>query len=675
MTPPILFAVAMLATLAAGVLLTLVFSGSHRRATPFAVIMVLASFGLAIALAVKVSEVGGITRASFASMPAFKSTLTLHVDALTLVMLLTMMFVASWLVVFASRYNPSLRTRSVGRFYAAFLLMLLSASVVLMAGDLLVFFAAWELMSLPAFLLIVHEDRRTKNLRAGMSYLILNGVGGMAMLTGVLLIYPHTNSFSFEDTRQALSVLMHTSPWLANGIIALLLLPFGTKAGLFPTGDWAPEAYSAASCPASGLLSGVISKLGPYGAIRLFFWVVPLGSIPPPWLEVWGMALATWGAASIILGSSAAVVSDDGKRLLAYSSVSQSGYIFLGIGVAVAALSVSPVISAVALVAVGVHVVVDAMHKSALFMVSGSITFRTGTDDINKLGGLESRMPVTTVTALAGAASLAGLPLSGAFVSKWLLIQSALWLGRTHALFLVYVVVALVGSVLAVAYGLKYVGAIFLGPQSTLVAEVTGGEVPRRMRVPQKALVICSFVIGILPAFFIDSIMQALPPSLAGAGAQAFGELSFARLLPLAGATPTAAFSPLWVLGMLLVGVGGAWLWSRMGDAAVRETEPWACGEFFIPDDVRPRGGGYFWALSRYLSRVYTQIGLPTFAGPEQRWQTLESDRWAFDRVSAYCWMIAHRMARLQSGLTQRYVLWQVLGAGLITLIVLYSSR
>lgn len=674
MTPAITYAVTMLGVLGAGVVFTLALSTRHRDAARVAGVVNLVALALGVGLAIEVVR-GGTAQASLALLSAFKSSLALRVDGFSLLLLITLLFVALWAVLFSTRYLPSIRTRSVGRYYPAFLLMVLSAAAVLLAGDLLLLFVAWEFMSLPAFLLIVHQDRRTESVRAGINYLVLNGLGGLAMLTAVLLIYPHTHSFAFGDVQIALRGLMVTQPWLVSLIIGLLMLPFGTKAGLFPTGDWAPAAYAAATCPASALLSGVVSKLGPYAALRVLLWMLPLDVMPGQWLEYWGMALAAWGAASILLGSSAAVVSDDNKRLLGFSSVSQSGYLFLGIGMTLAALDRAPTVANLALIGCCVHMVVDALHKGALFLVTGSVGFRTQTGDLNKLGGLESLMPRTTLVAVAGAASLAGLPLTGAFVSKWLIIQSALWLGNSHALFLACVVVALLGSVLAVAYGLKFVGTIFLGPRSKLVSLVRGGEAPGWMGITQAVLAAGSFAIGLAPALLIRPIVASLPAGPGRFAPQALAEVSLARVVPMLGATQAGALSPLWLLGLLVVGVAVAWAWSRSGAAPVRSTEPWACGELLLPDEVRPRGTGYFWALSRYLARVYTQIGLPTFAAPQQRWQTLESDRWAFDRMSGMLWGVARRLARLQSGLTQHYVLWQLLGAIIVALLVLYASR
>lgn len=674
MTPAMVYALTMMGVLAAGVLLTLVLARRHRDAARVAGVVNLMALALGLGLAVEVTR-GGTAEASLALLTAFKSSVTLRADGFALLLLLTLLFVALWAVLFSTRYMPSVRTRAVGRYYPAFLLMVLSAAAVLLAGDLLLLFIAWEFISLPAFLLIVHQDRRTESVRAGINYLVLNGVGGLALLTALLIIYPHTESYSFGDVQAALRALVVTRPWLVNLIIGLLMLPFGTKAGLFPTGDWAPAAYSAATCPAAALLSGVVSKLGPYAALRTLLWVLPVDVMPVGWLEYWGMALGVWGAASILLGSSAAVVADDSKRLLAFSSVSQSGYMFMAIGVALAALNRAPTVANLALIGCCVHMVADALAKGALFLVTGSVGFRTATNDLNKLGGLESQMPRTTLVAVAGAASLAGLPLTGAFVSKWLIIQSALWLGPAHAVFLACVVVALLGSVLAVAYGLKFVGTIFLGPQSKLVALVQGGEAPGWMGVTPAVLAAGSYVIGLLPALLIRPIVTSLPAAPGRFAAQALSEVSVLRIVPMSGATPAGALSPLWLLGLLAVGVAAAWGWSRSGGAPVRASETWACGELVAADEMRPRGAGYFWALSRYLARVYTQIGLPTFASGQQRWQTLESDRWGFERLSGGLWAVARGLARLQSGLVQHYVLWQLLGAIIIALVVLLASR
>ncbi|MBC7288903.1 MAG: hypothetical protein H5T86_12875, partial [Armatimonadetes bacterium] len=427
------YLMALLLCLLSGAAVTALFSRTPRLAGWLSVAFVLVALLLAKGIGAHMYMGGGPVAGQLFEIPLLGSALVFHVDDLSLLLLVAILFVGLWAAVFSVEYVPHIKDGQPAVFYPLFLLFLLGMCLVVTVWDLLFFVLAWEFMSLPAYLLVAYEYRRPENLRAALKYFILTHIGNLGMFIGALIIFSRTSSFSFPDAQSMLAQLSQSHPWLTNLILALFVLAFATKAGLFPTGDWLPDAHPAAPSSVSAMLSGVMIKMGPYGVLRLFFWVLAARAVPENWLVAWGLVLATWGAVSILLGSSAALACNDSKRLLAYSSISQSGYIFLGIGVALAALRSAPLVGAVALVGSLFHIVADALHKSTLFLTAGSVLYKTGERDLNKLGGLERYMPGTALAALASGMSLAGLPLTAAFVSKWMLVQSTLAAGERHA--------------------------------------------------------------------------------------------------------------------------------------------------------------------------------------------------------------------------------------------------
>lgn len=675
MTVGAVYLLGVLLTLTAGALVCVFFSRWPRVAGWMAVVVVAVALSFAIAMAFAVATAGVPAQASLMRLPFIASSLTLYADNLSALFVVAVLFVGLWAIVFSVEYMPKTEGERAGSFYPIPLLLLLGMCGVVTVSDLLFFLVAWEFMSLPAYLLVIFNHERPENLRAGLKYFILTHIGNFGMFIAVLLLYSHVHSFAFGDMRIALSDLAEQKPWLVHLVLGLFALAFATKAGLFPTGDWLPDAHPAAPSSGSALLSGVMIKMGAYGILRIFFWLLPVEGVPAAWLVGWGLVLATWGAVSIFLGSSAAIACNDSKRLLAYSSVSQSGYIFLGMGIALTVIRTLPAVAGLALVAALVHVLVDAVQKAALFLTAGSVLYRTGTRALDELGGLEDQMPATALTAVAGAISLAGLPLTGAFVSKWLLVQSALWSGHSQPVLLAYAIVALLGSVLAVGYGLKYVGAAFLGPRSKLVGQVEEGEVPASMGFAQMMLAACSFIIGLVPAMAIGPVLAALPDTLDTVAPQLFAEVSIGQLSPGAMVTGNSAYAPLWIAGLAVIAVLGAWVWSRSGRAPVRDVPGWACGEELAPDELRPRASGYYWAVVEFLGRVYPQVGLPRIELPDEPVPALDIDRWGFGRVAAWFRAAARAIGRWHSGLTQHYVVWQIVGLIVVVLIVLAVTR
>ncbi|MEA3399698.1 MAG: proton-conducting transporter membrane subunit [Armatimonadota bacterium] len=565
--------------------------------------------------------------------------------------------------------------RDLAGYYAPLMLLLTGMAAVVCISDLLFFFAAWEFMSLPAYILIIYHRRRPQALRAGLKYFVMTHLGNFGIQIGILMLYRHGGSFSFEAARLGLSQLLASRPFTANAIMALVALGFMTKAGIFPMGDWLPDAHPEAPSPISALLSGVMIKLGAYGIIRFFLGLfIPAGPGAGT-LVVWGLVLAGWGALSILLGGIAAAVNSDAKRLLAYSSISQAGCVLLSIGVAVALVTSAPAAAALAFVGAVVFVVADGLHKSLLFLSAGSVRHRTGTTDLNELGALAERMPLTAATAAVGVLSVAGIPPMAGFLGKWLILQAALLQAGAQPLLAAYAVAAVVGSVLSLAYGLKYVGATFVGaaPEGRELTEVT--EVPRGMRVPQLLLAAGCVLVGVWPALLIEPGLSAWGEVAAVGVGRPFPQLGITGVASqITGPGPSAAFAPLLVLVLIAVACLIAWGLSRAGRARIRQVAGWQAGLDLPAHQLRVPARGYYWPVRRYLQRVYPQIGLPRI--PELTLPAiLDVDRWAFDRLAGLARWIARQVGRPHTGRSQAYVAWQVLGAAAVMVLLAVLSR
>ncbi len=616
---------------------------------------------------------------SLARVAIIGASLSFHLDTLSIIFLWLILLIGLICTIYSVRYAEGAARKSdradVTGYYAPLMLFLAGMAAVVCISDLLFFVAAWEFMSLPAYMLIVHDKRRAEALRAGLKYFIMTHVGNFGIIVAILLLYRYEASFSFDAARASLSALVVTRPFLANFIMALLALGFMTKAGIFPMGDWLPDAHPEAPSPVSALLSGVMIKLGAYGLIRFFLGLfVPAGATGGS-LLAWGLALAGWGTLSIFLGGVAAVLSNDSKRLLAYSSISQAGYILLSLGVAIAFVPTNPLVSALAFVAAMVFILADGLHKALLFLSAGSVLHATGSRNLNELGGLGERMPLTAGTATIGALSVAGIPLTVGFIGKWLILQTALLQAAEQPVLAVYVVVAVIGSVLSLAYGLKYVGAAFLGPPAEPQAIAEIGEVAVGMRIPQMLLAAGCVLFGIWPAALIAPALTVWRDSLASGPAMPFTTLNLAGVASrVTEVGASAAFAPPLVLGVMAIAMLVAWGLSRAGGAPIRQVAGWQSGLDLPAQQVRLSAGGYYWPFTRYLARTYPQIGLPRL--PELTVPAvLELDRWAFDRIARFGGWIADRLGKGHTGRSQLYVLWQAIGAAIVILLLAVLSR
>ncbi|MCD6378972.1 hypothetical protein J7M07_00825, partial [bacterium] len=335
--------------------------------------------------------------------------LVLKMNTLSWFFAITITIVGALSVIFSLSY---IRGKERTDFYYLMLMLVIAGMMgVVLSGDLLSFYIFWEIMSWSTFLLICYN--RGKAIAAGMKYIVMSLTGSLAMLVGIITIYNSCGSLLLSDVSLLLSSV--SSSYVVF-ILTLFSIAFGVKNALLPFHPWLPPAHSEAPSPFSAVLSGILIKMGTYGFI-LFIYVIigfktylNLGNGVLSFRYI----LSILGALTIIGPTFIAMFQNDAKRLLAWSSIGQAGYIILGIAFGTS-LSVASGIF---------HFANHAVFKSLLFIVVGTVEYRThGVRDLDSLGGLAKKMPITFIGALIGVFGLIGVPLTNGFVSKWLLYK------------------------------------------------------------------------------------------------------------------------------------------------------------------------------------------------------------------------------------------------------------
>ena len=581
---------------------------------------------LAIGAAASVLAAGPGTAVTVWALPQYASALRIHLDGLSAVFVLLIAAISTLATLYSIPYMSHYPDYSLRRYYPHLLLFIAGMYGIVVVTDLMVgFFLLWQLMTIPSYFLVRFEYKDPVNVRAANRYLIamqaacgfiLLGAGLLAQ--GPVVVEAETlMRYDFDAISHSMPALLQTSGGLAAAGLTCFLIGFGIKAGLWPFGQWwLPAAHPAAPSPVSALLSGVMIKTGVYGLMRSFLWLVPAEALDTYPTDVWGLVIAALATATLFIGTSQALGQDHSKRLLAFSSIGQVGYILLPLGACLALMKPGRTDDAVLLLAtIGFsaslfHTLNHGLFKSLLFLNAGSLLYATGTQDLNQMGGLIRYLPATAVTALVGAFSIAGVPLFNGFASKWSIFITTI-LGSRHAPYLaVCAVLAMLTSVLTLALFLKFVGTSFLSRVSRRVAERAAAghlaEADRNMLVPQIVLAALCTLLGLAPHLGYQLIHRALLTSPQGLGVM-LGKLSplpSTGLGGVEGPAGLAVLSPVIVAvvfgALLLLAVG----LSRLGGAIRRPAEPWLCGYVAESDQMRYGARNLYREVVRYLPWV-----------------------------------------------------------------------
>ena len=506
-------------------------------------------------------------------------------------------------VIYGAGYSAAYEDGSASlRLLGAMLnLFLLTMSLVTLADNAITFLLMWEGMSLSSYFLVITEANEEDTLRAGLWYAAMTHAGLVLLLAAFILLM-NGGAGAFADLRANSTALSDTT----RGLIFLLaFLGFGSKAGIVPLHVWLPRAHPAAPSHVSALMSGVMIKLGVYGLLRLALDLLGGG---PDW---WGALLIAVGMVSALLGILYALMENDIKRLLAYSSVENIGIVFIGVGAGLLFRAHNlPAAAALAFVAALYHSLNHTAFKGLLFMGAGSVLHATHTRDMNLMGGLIKRMPWTALFFLIGAVAIAGLPPLNGFVGEWLLFQSLLpGVSIPQPIIAALMTVAI--GILALTSGLvaagfvKAFGISFLAiPRSDAAAHAH--EVTRSMQIGMGLLVFACILLGLTPAL----VAPLLGRVVAGLGGLPASAPAFAANLSLQMPENFAVISPTWVaLGLVVVlGLVPLVMLSMRVNRRLRLSDTWGCGRL----GQTPRMEYTATSFAEPLRRVFTELYRPT---------------------------------------------------------------
>ena len=377
--------------------------------------------------------------------------INLVLDGLSSLLLLAINIVAAAAMLFSIRYMEQYTAKT--KYLSLFLLMVAGMNGVVLSGDIFNLFVFLEIASLASYALVgfgcEHEE-----LEASFKYMVLGSIASAFILFAIALIYGNTGTLNMAYISKS---IQDSNSDLNAGLafaLAMLMAGFGLKAALVPFHAWLPDAHPSAPAPISAMLSGVLIKaLGVYSLARIIFNVFGV-SITVGWV------LITLGVLSMVIGVFLAVGQWDFKRLLAYHSISQMGYVILGLGIGALILSNNGKVEWAALAILGgmFHLVNHAVFKSLLFLTSGSVEMSTGTRQLKEMGGLGEKLPFTRATCTVASASIAGVPPFNGFWSKMILVIASVQAG-----FYVLAAVTVVVSLVTLISFLKIQRYVFLG--------------------------------------------------------------------------------------------------------------------------------------------------------------------------------------------------------------------
>ena len=655
-----------LAILVVGSLVSLAASKRPRYCGWVSLAFVAAS-AVSLTLAVIGAFTGGSHERTFISLPQLGAGLTFRVDPLSAIFLAIVALVAPAATLYSVRYMEHYGADKVAKFYPILLLCIATMIGVLVSSDLLFFLVFWEAMTLTSYFLVIYERESAASQRAGLKYFIITHGATLAMVAGTLTLFRASGSLSFDAARHTLSGLLTTQPFEAHLITFLFFLGFATKAGILPMGDWLPDAHPVAPSGMSAMLSGVLVKLGVYGLMRLFCSFLA----PSPSLGIWGIVVALAGAASLFVGNLTALRQNDVKRLMAFSTIGQIGYICLGLGAGIYCLATSPLLASICLSGAILHAVNHACFKSCLFLGAGSVLYRTGTRDMDRLGGLAQFMPYTTGSTAIASLSIAGIPPLNGFTSKWLIIAGCILTGLRFPLFLVLGLVALFISIVSLAAYLKVLGSVFLGKADE---KFTTKEVPVSMVVPQVVLAALCVVLGIFPQLALGFVRQAVE-ALSGVPATAVATGAVWSGISLIDGSVVAFWWPLAILAGLAILTTLSYGIQHAVRAKVRSVPVWYCGEEHAATVVRYPANSLFVPFKQAFQGVYPIAKLPVPRFPASIRRLLDFDRWLYMPAAHGVEKAAGGISRTHVGTPQVYLLWIVVGAIFVVAITLLVAR
>ncbi len=421
-------------------------------------------------------------------------TIAFKVDSISILFSALMSIV--WLLVGIYAFKYMTHEEHETDFFGWYLIVLGVLIGLDYSANLISFYIFYELMTLTSLPLVLHERTR-EAVMAGLKYLFYSIAGAFIALFGIFFLTVICSDLTFTAGGIITSSMIEGRKGLFLAVAFLMIIGFGTKAGMFPLHGWLPTAHPVAPAPASAVLSGVITKAGVLALIRVVYYIIGPDLLRGTWVQIAWMSLTLF---TVFMGSMLAYREKVFKKRLAYSTVSQVSYILFGLSL----------MDPTAFVGALSHVVFHSVIKNALFMCAGTIIFTTGWTNVDQMGGLGKVMPKLLICYTGVSLALIGIPPFCGFVSKWYLASGALSSG-TGAFTWLGPAILLISALLTAGYLLPImIKGFFPGTDFdwTEIKErkLEGMEAPLQMLIPIAVLALASLILGLLPGPFINAL-------------------------------------------------------------------------------------------------------------------------------------------------------------------------
>ncbi len=488
MSPALIAALPFLGALLPGLLIR---SGRNVAAISCGTMTLLALIGLCLHIPAIMD--GQVITSHFTWLPRIGLDASFRIDGLSLLFGILILGIGLLIILYA-RYYLS-KDDPVGQFYTYLMLFQGAMVGIVLSDNILFLLVFWELTSLSSFLLIGYWKHLPEGRQGARMALTVTGMGGLAMIAGMMILGNIAGSYNIGDILQAREAIQ-ASPLYLPALILILIGAF-TKSAQFPFHFWLPHAMAAPTPVSAYLHSATMVKAGLFLMARLW----PVLSGTPEWFYI----VATTGLFTMLLGAVIALFKDDLKALLAFSTVSQLGMVTMLLGLGTEAGVIAAVF----------HIINHATFKAALFMTAGIVDHEAGTRSIRLLGGLRKLMPITFTIGTIAALSMAGVfPLNG-FISKEMMLTEAadtVWAGHPR----LFIIVAAIAATFSVAYSLRFIVQVFLGPERHDYPHHPHDPGPGLWLSPG-FLVVLVVLIGLMPMTMAGWLVTASADAVTGA--------------------------------------------------------------------------------------------------------------------------------------------------------------
>ncbi|MDH5815429.1 MAG: NADH-quinone oxidoreductase subunit M [Candidatus Nezhaarchaeota archaeon] len=391
---------------------------------------------------------------------------------------------------------------NMGLFFSLYQLFFVGMIGLVLSTNLVVFFVFFEIAVIASWALINEWGTGEKE-KVALKYFLFTEAGALCFLAGIVATNGYLQTLEIYEIPQKIAQL-NPSVGILTAIVSAMLIGFFVKMAIFPLHSWLPDTYVEAPTPITALLSSAMSGLAAYAIVRIVFLYAPA-------LQYISTAMIVLAIITMIYGAANALSQDDFKRLLAYSSISQMGYILLGLGAAALAMSMGfKSLAAIGATGSMFHYIAHAMGKAILFLLVGVFMVQVGTRTISQMGGLAGKMPYTAVMMFIGFFTLMGVPFTSGFISEWMIFTSAIGSASlvAEAFRIFMVIVAIIATVLTFAYSLWSIRRMLFGQVPPQLNEVK--EAPLSFLAPLMVMALTSLFLGIYPTIFTEEINEVI---------------------------------------------------------------------------------------------------------------------------------------------------------------------